>query len=360
MAIVKRGSRYQAKVRGPDGRWWTATASTRKDAQTIEREMRQARDLGLTWVHPRDRQARLTVRRLAERYIAAHPAPLLAHSTRMNRAGHLERFVAWGEASRRRGFYADQLTRSVLEAWLSQLLEDGLSPDSVRTMARSVSAAWAWGHEYDEEQAWEGLVPRPRRPTLPRAPRKLTIAPTFDEIDLMLEHVAPPWAARLAVLQRFLALRVRAAAALRWDDIDFGRGEVHVRAEITKGGYGARLLPLHPQLGYYLRKWRGKGPFVVADWRPQPVSYVFRVFNRAWQDSGVREAVWRGRPSHAFRKAMKTHLRAKGADPDAVDIFLGHSLKTTTQVYVDPSAWPLGDLVKLIPDIEGRGPEVME
>ena len=69
--------------------------------------------------------------------------------------------------------------------------------------------------------------------------------------------------------------------------------------------------------------------------------------------SGVRKEAWEGRPHHAFRKGFVSELKRAGADPDAVEFLVGHSLGLRG-VYIDPDALPLAHAIGRIPDVAVR------
>ena len=71
---------------------------------------------------------------------------------------------------------------------------------------------------------------------------------------------------------------------------------------------------------------------------------------KTWKRSGVREEVWRQRPHHCFRKGFVSELKRAGADSEAVEFLVGHSLGLRG-VYTDPDALPQRAAVNLIPPL---------
>lgn len=63
----KSGTRYEVRLRGPDGKERSRTFRTRKDAERYERDQRAALDKG-SWIDPR--HASLTVREYSDRWMA--------------------------------------------------------------------------------------------------------------------------------------------------------------------------------------------------------------------------------------------------------------------------------------------------
>lgn len=360
MAIVKRGSSYQVKVRGHDGAWWTSTCRSKQAAQKLERQMYEARDLGQAWIHPRDRQQRLTVRTMCERYTEAH-ARRLARSTLVQRARHLERWCAWGAAIYPRGFLSTHLSRALMERWAEERLADGNGIATVRTLIQSALSVWSWAYDYDEELGWEGLIPRYRRPALPRTPRAVVLAPTWAEVDAMIAQLGPAWARRSAILQRYMGTRIGETLLLRWSDLvelDAGGLAFHLRAATTKGGYGARLIPVHEDLGARLGRWSRDHDLVVG---PRAVKvrkhqgYAARTYSRAWKASGARPQVYK-LPTHCLRKCFKTQLLAAGCPQLEVGLLLGHGLAQVDRAYVDTSTLNLSEVIARIPALSADVP----
>ena len=70
----------------------------------------------------------------------------------------------------------------------------------------------------------------------------------------------------------------------------------------------------------------------------------------AWRAAAVDPRKWRRRSTHAFRKGFVSGLRKAGADPDAVEFLVGHTLGLVG-VYTDPEALPLLEAVRLVPEV---------
>jgi integrase len=65
---------------------------------------------------------------------------------------------------------------------------------------------------------------------------------------------------------------------------------------------------------------------------------------RVWKRAGIPEEYWRGRPHHAFRKGFISCLKREGADEEAVETLVGHSLDLRGK-YLDPDFLPMLDAV---------------
>ncbi len=74
-----------------------------------------------------------------------------------------------------------------------------------------------------------------------------------------------------------------------------------------------------------------------------------RSWNRAIKKYEVRHEV-AGQPHHCFRKGFVSGLKRFGADDEAVEVLVGHSLGLRG-IYTDPDAQPLKAAIKLVPAI---------
>jgi integrase len=111
-------------------------------------------------------------------------------------------------------------------------------------------------------------------------------------------------------------------------------------------------VPLSSHLVGILAGWEPREGYLIPTNRQACRERMARPrdMGRAWERAGVRKAAWDGRPHHAFRKGFVSELRRAGADGDAVEVLVGHSLGLRG-VYTDPDALPLREAVGLIPPL---------
>lgn len=141
-----------------------------------------------------------------------------------------------------------------------------------------------------------------------------------------------------AILELIYAtgLRVTELVQLRFDQLDLDRGVIRV---VGKGNR-ERIIPIGEESLLWLQRYR-----LVMD---QPAEYIFS--GRSPDKPMTRQAVWyrikalaskAGLPTdvspHTLRHAFATHLVDNGADIRAVQLFLGHSSLSTTQIYTKVS-----------------------
>jgi integrase len=194
------------------------------------------------------------------------------------------------------------------------------------------------------------------------------VAATFDEFDAMLvelarairryglrtdEGVAADWALRVALVARYTGARRTAILQLRWEDLDLDRAKLTLPSEITKGGYGGRVVPLHPALAAEVETWERLGSSVAAAPSLELTGrgHVDRTVRRAWARAGVRGAVWQGQPLHVARKTIRSSMAASGVQPDVIDCYLGHAgVGTGGRSYTDRT-WLWAPMVKAVAEI---------
>ena len=350
-SIHKRGSTWQVKWREPEAghlRQRARTVHSADAARRLLREVQTAEDLGQRW-EPEGLRRVPGVAEVAEawlREIAATCAPRTAitYGQRLDLLEeHLQR-----ETGRDRVTLAD-LSRERLasgHAWLLQSMSRGTARGVLMTWSQWWT--WAWTSETYGPDA-----PRPQRLRLREEVRPAVSSPTYAEIDAMIEHLAgrrrcrrgEDWETRCAVVARYTGMRLGAVLQLDWGDVDLGRGQLVVRPEITKGRRGGRTLPIHPGLAEELAGWgRREGP--LCPWGNVSLAAASSSMCEravgAWAKTGARPEVYRGRPDHCMRRALRTHLSAAGVAPDIIDTITGHQrMGTGGRVYTDPAMlWP--------------------
>lgn len=361
MGVYKVGKKWQAKRRSHTGEWWSILCARKADAQAHDRDMQIARDTGKPWIHPRDRQVRLTLRRMGEEFILAQQTRLRPRTMHRYRR-ELESFVSWAEDQGKGD--AGALSRSLLRRYYRHLCTSGRwgrarKPQTANKIMRCLHTWWTWAYEHDDELGAEDGIPRPRRIELFAVAPPVTVAPTWSEMDDLigeLEHVE--WARRAAWIQRFTAMRIGAVMQLSWQAIDFEADQIRIAPEISKGGYGGRVLPIAKALRAEMERWPVGAPesyVCAASDSTRATSRPARIYRAAWERSGVRRAVWHRQPTHSVRKGVYSGLLGEGAHPDAVDALAGHSLGASRRPYLDAEiAFRLVELVERIPKVGER------
>lgn len=236
-------------------------------------------------------------------------------------------------------------------AMLGRLQDQGLSPRSaahVRAVLRTALAdAMRWGYVNRNAAA---LASAPRVPYQP--PRILTPEAAAD----VLEALADPQLRRLATVAVHTGLRQGELLGLRWSDVDWQAGELHVSQALqrvagesrlveVKSRTSRRALPLTQvalatlteEQGAQSRaraaagkRWRepiADLVFTTATGAPKNASAVTHAFASALAAAGLPPMHW-----HHLRHVFAGLMLASGVDLGTVSALLGHTSVSLTLV----------------------------
>jgi integrase/recombinase XerD len=238
---------------------------------------------------------------------------------------------------RNKGKNLTEAGREDLRGFLAALYQRGLS-------ARSVARHLAALRTFFRFLAKEGSIAND--PTAEVETPKVAIGLphylSIEEVDKLLAAPDPATPAGLrdkAMLELLYAtgMRVTELVSVRLDDLDSNLGLVRSRG---KGGK-ERLIPVGKEalkaVESYLRQGRGRlakkpdAPYLFLNSRGGPLSRVgfWKILGRC----GRRAGVVIGLTPHVIRHSFATHLLERGADLRSVQLMLGHSDISTTQIY---------------------------
>lgn len=347
--------------------------SLQLDSFTKATELKQLLSDGMGWdeavaklLPPDEKQVDLTVSAVGKAYLRDRarrlaPTTLVFHARSLDL---LNRFL--GERSRGEGLpTVTQLSRDALAGGWEWLLDPatgrhgrGRIPTTARRHIELWQLFWEWIHEQDE---YNQLVSRPRKIDLPASPQVLPIAPTFEEVDAMIDALATgqkalAWMVRLALLARYTGGRRTELLLLPWTAVNLRAGSIRIDPTLTKGGYGGRIIPIHPSLSELLQSWPRETACVVGSPDPQPIHQdnlgISLKLRRAWKRAGIDSSTWSGHPLHSLRATVRTHLVQQLVHPDIIDTLLGHKAGGTgARHYTDRARlWPrLVEAVAVLP-----------
>jgi len=176
----------------------------------------------------------------------------------------------------------------------------------------------------------------------PRLDQNLPKYLTAEEVEALLQQpdVSTPLGLRDKALLEVLyatGMRVSELVGLCWEDFESGVGVVHCRG---KGGK-ERLIPVGKAALRALDEYMQRGRAGLA--RSRNVSFLF--LNRAggklsrvgfWKllaRYGRRAGITTTLTPHLVRHSFATHLLERGADLRSIQLMLGHSDISTTQIY---------------------------
>ena len=190
-----------------------------------------------------------------------------------------------------------------------------------------------------------------------RGPRRAKTLPkvlSVSDVELLVAQPAKDFGAKrigehaylrdTAVFETLYSTgcRIGELTALRWRDLDFGRGT----AIVTGKGSKDRLVVIGPRAREALLRLRGHsaggdGDFVFLSDRGAQASprSIERRMKTYLAEAGLSQEL----TPHKLRHSFATHLLDAGADLRSVQEMLGHSSLSTTQVYTHVSVERLKD-----------------
>ena len=231
----------------------------------------------------------------------------------------------------------EKLDRHALEAFVRQQMTSGLSP---RSVARSVAAIRGYYKflVFDRRLAQnpaEDLRPPRAWPPLPKFL-------SLEEVDKLIAQ--PDVTAPLGLRDRAMIELLYATGMRVSELVGIRTGDLHLDEHyVTCIGKGSkeRLIPIGDQATKWVKTYLNGGRRVLLKGRASP-----RVFLNARGGSLSRVGFWKilkayGRRAklpqslspHMVRHSFATHLLERGADLRAIQMMLGHTDLSTTQIY---------------------------
>lgn len=145
-------------------------------------------------------------------------------------------------------------------------------------------------------------------------------------------------------------LRAFEACNLCWNDIDFNRGQVHIR--LGKGRKD-RVVPISDKTLQVLKVYRKTYPSMnlvfksFGSNKPITPSYIRKVLKAALHRAGLDETL----TTHSLRHSFATHLLEAGEDIQTVQQRLGHKSIAMTMIYLHVAKLETGKCIHLIDTI---------
>lgn len=260
----------------------------------------------------------------------------LGENTRAAYRSDLERLAVW-LGQRRSGVGLAAVTRMDLLDWVSSGLAAGRKSS---TAARRLSCV----RRFYRYLLREGVIGED--PTLridsPKLPRKLPDSLSEEDVEALLSEpdIAVPIELRDKAMLEILygcGLRVTELVSLRVDQVNIRQGVVRITG---KGGKD-RLVPMGEEavdwLLRYMREARLELLKGVAcdDLFPgrRAQAMTRQTFWHRIKHYASRAGIHKHISPHTLRHAFATHLLNHGADLRVVQMLLGHSDLSTTQIY---------------------------
>jgi integrase/recombinase XerD len=241
---------------------------------------------------------------------------------------------AWCEKN---GLALSALQRADCERYLAVKLAAGTSIRSVNRLLSSSRRFFAW-------RVMNGASAGD--PTLgiksPRNPQRLPTSLSENDVEALLS--APPLESDLGVRDKAM-LETLYATGLRVSElIGLKRAQVNTQAGVLKvlgKGSKERLVPLGETAVEWIRRYdetargvilgeqKSESLFVTGHGAAMSRQMFWKLIKRYAIIAGVRAEI----SPHTLRHAFATHLLNHGADLRVVQLLLGHSDISTTQIY---------------------------
>ncbi|MED5253089.1 MAG: site-specific tyrosine recombinase XerD, partial [Pseudomonadota bacterium] len=222
-------------------------------------------------------------------------------------------------------------------AWMEQRREQGYQLRSNARMLSSLRSFYRWARLYghiDSDPLTNVSLPKVR-PSLPNTLEE-------DEVERLL--LAPDVGTPLGVRDRTMlellyacGLRVSELVGLTGDAVNLRQGVVRVRGKGDKD----RLVPMGEEAAEWLAQYlKTARPALMQD-PTRPALFPGRGDNSMTRQTfwhrikahAITAGISRPLSPHTLRHAFATHLLNHGANLRVVQLLLGHSDLSTTQIY---------------------------
>jgi integrase/recombinase XerD len=247
----------------------------------------------------------------------------------------LRKLVSWLRGNRDYGLLRAQ--RADLLTYLAGLAQQGVKP---RSTARLLSCLRQF-YQYALREGWVSADPSARIEA-PHIGRPLPKSLTEAEVEALLEapNLDEPEGLRDRTMLELLyatGLRVSELVDLRPEQVSLTQGVIRV---VGKGGK-ERLVPMGDEAQSWLERFSREGRTLLLGARlcqhlfptrrgqgMTRQAFWYRIKKHA-QTAGIVKTI----SPHTLRHAFATHLLNHGADLRVVQLLLGHSDLSTTQIY---------------------------
>ena len=237
-------------------------------------------------------------------------------------------------------------TEKAYNSIIRKFIDSGLQPrefllrysDKSRSAIRAVYFALKFFYENVLRQEFDENIP------LAQNKRKLPIVLSKEEINNMLEATLNLKHRLVLMFLYYTGMRLNEIVNLKWEDIDFQRGVIHLK---TAKGEKERVIFLHEKLRNFIEYFNIKkeGFAFMSNlgkkYDKRTIQFIVRnAANKAQIDKRITP--------HTLRHSFATHLLEAGADIRHIQKLLGHSNLQTTQVYTHVANKDIKKLANLL------------
>lgn len=250
--------------------------------------------------------------------------------------GHgVHRFLNYLQSKGKRE--VEDITKLDIRDFLLFLKKKGLSS---KTLARNLVSLRVFLKFLAEESA---LSANPAEEIeSPKIPKTLPEILSFDEVERLIEQPNPEVPLGLrdrAMLEMLYAtgMRVSELVRLQLNHVHLEPGYVLLYGKGSK----ERIVPIGSEAMKWVRRYwedarkrllKGKeSPFLFVNRFGKPISrqYFWRAIKAHGRSAGIRKRI----TPHLLRHSFASHLLERGADLRSVQLMLGHTDISTTQIY---------------------------
>ena len=224
-----------------------------------------------------------------------------------------------------------QQTAKAYSSVVRRFVESGLEPREFllghvhqsRSSIRSVYFALKFFHEHVLNQTLDEKIP------LAKNKGKLPVVLSKEEVQAMIESTVNLKHRLMLMCLYYTGIRLNEIISLRWEDIHFERGVIHLK--VAKGDK-ERVVFLHEKLKQFIDYFHLKKEglvFVSNLGKKYNKRTVQLIVKHAARRAGIKKRV----TPHTLRHSFATHLLEAGADIRHIQKLLGHANLQTTQIY---------------------------
>ncbi|WNJ99922.1 tyrosine-type recombinase/integrase [Thalassospiraceae bacterium LMO-JJ14] len=315
-------------------------------------------------------------RRNAERKIAEARLGQLANNDRVMTLGEFldEKYLPWvrtnlkdpvsQEAQLRRNFNQwrrlklDEINRELIDNWRGKRLKSDVSPNTVNRNVNVIRAVLSKAVEWEalKFHPLGGLKPlkidkykpvrvlsdeervrlfdimrerdaelRARRESYNEWRRVRHLNP-YPELTYYGDHLSP-----MVLTAYHTGMRRGEILSLKWADIDFRKGELIVRGEVSKTAQ-SRVIPMNDQLREVMNKWRSQSELVSEYVFPGPDGGRMDKLRNSWNSLRKRAGLKNFR-FHDLRADFASRLVNGGVSLPIAQRLLGHSSPVITMKF---------------------------
>lgn len=230
----------------------------------------------------------------------------------------------------------DEIRTADIQMWFDELCDQNYARETILKIRHSIRPAFDSAVE-DELIARNPLKSRRLTINTQKGGHHQAIPPEkMGEVRASL-HLLPQREKRMAALLCYTGMRLEEVLGLRWEDIDFAAGRIHIQRAVVhpsrnqpevkppKTKTSTRTIPLHSQLAAHLQPAAAEG-FVLGGEKPLTYQQQKRSIDK------IRKTFSMGSFSaHDFRDTCTTEWQERGMPLTTISRLLGHASSTVTE-----------------------------